>query len=602
MSDYEQIIYDKQGAIARVILNRARYRNAQSRLIREEMDEAFDRAVEDDEVRVIILSGAGDHFSSGHDLGTPPEKEDRARRPYAEGIGGEYKRSWDLNVANTLRWRDLPKPTIAEVQGFCIFGGWLIASAMDIIIASDDAKFLPSHLQYNSIPWDLGPRKAKEILFQSRFVNASEALELGFINQVVARDRLEAETMALAEKIAESDPFRLRMIKYSCNEMLDAMGFRTHIQAAHSNYMLLEVSGNVQPPEDEKAGKRRLPAVEQALRKDPALLGKKASEASSGGASGKTAAENGSPQAQGQTRTDGGAATVVAQENRLIVEHVLQPAILCRDLNKTMDFLQKAFGMYPSERVDIKNTGVNNAVYALGDMTFLELIEPYDPDCAAMRLLNRYGEGWHMLSVDLAEIDPAALDGRLHEIGVRTVRKEKPNPHVKAARHLHPKDTEGVLLLLALRSDRDDNGAWAGGAWREYVATNTRVVHSILGMSLATNDLEAAEIKYRALGFDFTDSFTDAGDEVLQATCPRGTFFQLRTPTSDDAPSAAAVRLRGSGLFHMALGVKDLEGARRSVEGAGGKIEREARIGDRRTFWTDPRTTLGAPLEFREIS
>ena len=83
-----------------------------------------------------------------------------------------------------IRWRDLPKPTIAEVHGYCIFGGWLIASAMDIIIASEDALFLPSLLQYFSVPWDIGVRKAKEILFQTRFVTAREACELGFVNSL----------------------------------------------------------------------------------------------------------------------------------------------------------------------------------------------------------------------------------------------------------------------------------------------------------------------------------------------------------------------------------------------------------------------------------
>jgi enoyl-CoA hydratase len=147
MSDYQQIIYEKRGPVAWVTLNRPRYRNAQSRLLREEMDLAFDAAVADSDVRVIVLAGAGEAFSAGHDTGTPEQRADEAQRPYPPGLPGQYQRGWDLNVANSMRWRDLPKPTIAAVQGYCIFGGWIIASAMDLIIAADDAKFLPAHFQ-----------------------------------------------------------------------------------------------------------------------------------------------------------------------------------------------------------------------------------------------------------------------------------------------------------------------------------------------------------------------------------------------------------------------------------------------------------------------
>jgi len=170
--DYKKVLYEKHDRIAKVILNRPRYKNAQSRLLLEEMDSAFADANADDNVRVIILSGAGDNFCSGHDLGTVEEKEDQERRPFPKGMRGEYMRSRQMFLDNTLRWRDLDKPTIAQVHGLCIFGGWMFAAAMDLVVASDDAKFLPALLQYFSIPWDMPPRKAKEILFQSRFVSA----------------------------------------------------------------------------------------------------------------------------------------------------------------------------------------------------------------------------------------------------------------------------------------------------------------------------------------------------------------------------------------------------------------------------------------------
>src|SRR6202795_18516 len=192
----------------------------------EEMDHAFAAANADDEIRVIILAAAGDTFSSGHDIGTREEKEDMRRRPFPKGVRGEYALSRHLFLDTTLRWRDLDKPTIAQVQGMCIFGGWMFAAAMDLIVASDDAKFLPALMQYFSIPWDMSPRKAKEILFQSRFVDAEEAERLGFVNIVVPRAQLEEETTALANRIAESDRFTLRMVKWAVNSAQDAMGFK----------------------------------------------------------------------------------------------------------------------------------------------------------------------------------------------------------------------------------------------------------------------------------------------------------------------------------------------------------------------------------------
>ncbi len=267
MEDFKHIIYDTEGSLARVRLNRPRYKNAQSQIMLEEMDAAFARAVEDKQVRVIILSGEGEHFSSGHDLGTQEEGEDQFRRGYAPGPSGVYDRMDKIYLEYGLRWRDLPKPTIAMVQGYCIFGGWQIAASMDIVMAAQDALFLPGFVEYFSVPWDIGPRKAKEIIFQNRFVTAKEAMDLGFVNQVVAKENLEQETLALAKNIAETPPFLIRMAKVSINEAQDAMGFRVALQAALVNFILLAHSGDLLSMEEAAAGKRSLSPVDQALAK-----------------------------------------------------------------------------------------------------------------------------------------------------------------------------------------------------------------------------------------------------------------------------------------------------------------------------------------------
>jgi len=262
---FHDLTYAVNGRVANVTLNRPQYRNAQSRRLLEELDQAFATAVADHDVRVIVLRGAGDHFSSGHDLGTEEELADREARPWPPGQLGEQQRSWELNVANTLRWREVAKPTIAAVQGFCIYGGWMIASAMDLIVAADDARFLPAHFQYFSVPWDLGPRRTKELLWKAEFLDASEAHELGLVNHVVSRPDLDTFTNDLATQIARQDPFVASMIKRSVNEMQDHMGFRSAITAAHATYMQIQGAGKVVPKGEE--GKiRRLPAVNRSLK------------------------------------------------------------------------------------------------------------------------------------------------------------------------------------------------------------------------------------------------------------------------------------------------------------------------------------------------
>ncbi len=237
-SEYRQITYEQHGRVARIVLNRPRYRNAQSRILLEELDHAFGYAEEDDSIGAIVLAGAGDHFSAGHDLGTPEEMADREERPIEEGLRGKYRRGFDQNIDKSLRWRNLPKPTVAAVQGYCIFAGWIISSAMDVVFAAEDAMFLPANFQYFSVPWEMHHRKAREILFESRFVDAQEALDLGYVNRVFPKDKLEEESMAYAERVAANDPFQLRMIKLAINQMQDSQGFTQHIQGAFPLYNL----------------------------------------------------------------------------------------------------------------------------------------------------------------------------------------------------------------------------------------------------------------------------------------------------------------------------------------------------------------------------
>ncbi len=261
--ELQDVQYAKDGPVAIVTLARPRYRNAQSWRLLDELDEALECAQADREVSVIIVRGEGDHFSSGHDLGTPEQIADvKARGIPRVGIA-EYEAFRRYNLDLTLKWRNLPKPTIAMVSGYCIYGGWMIAAAMDVVFASPDARFLAGQVEYFSIPFDVGFRKAKELLFESRLIDAEEARALGFVNRVYPAEELERETLAWARRVAEQGYGTLRMAKLATNKIQDQLGFTAAMEAAFADFLVMSRLGGhpTELPEE-----RRLPGVGLALR------------------------------------------------------------------------------------------------------------------------------------------------------------------------------------------------------------------------------------------------------------------------------------------------------------------------------------------------
>lgn len=265
--EYKHIIY-QPGKVARVILNRPRYFNAQSHIMRVEMDDAFAKAAGDESVGAIILSGAGEHFSVGHDVGTQEELADQEqRKPYKDRYR-KYDTVRASCMENSLRWHNLPKPTIAMVHGYCIFGGWIFAASMDLVFAAEDALFLTSHTQFFTVPWDIGYRKAKEILFEHRFITAWEAYKYGFVNRVYPREKLEQETLAYAERIADNwlkDPLHIRNVKFSINHMMDTLGFSTEVGAAYQSYFIAKEPGSPERKRDDKGGVANTKLAKQNL-------------------------------------------------------------------------------------------------------------------------------------------------------------------------------------------------------------------------------------------------------------------------------------------------------------------------------------------------
>lgn len=262
---FENVIYEATDRVALITLNRPKYRNAQSYPLLDELDAALEKAAADPEVRVAVVRGAGGNFSSGHDLGTPEQAAWREEHGIpATGTGlAWYDNFRHYNYDLTIKWRNLDIPTIAMVEGYCIYGGWMIAAAMDLVFAADDALFLPALLEYYSVPYDIGAKKAKEFLFENRFMPAEEAKDLGFVNRVYPAADLEAETMRYARRVAEGSPWILRMGKVATNRAQDLMGYTNSVDAAFADYVVMSSHrGNARAEGQE----RRLGGVDLALR------------------------------------------------------------------------------------------------------------------------------------------------------------------------------------------------------------------------------------------------------------------------------------------------------------------------------------------------
>lgn len=226
------ILYEVKDRIATIGLNRPEAANAQSMALLDELDAAWTRAAEDEEVKVIVLRAEGRHFSAGHDL------KDRWPAPDEITLEWIYRAENRRYLDYTLRWRNTPKPSIAAVQGRCIAGGLMLCWPCDLIVAAEDALFSDPVVQmgiggveYHGHTWELGPRKAKEILFTGRPLTAAEAEQVGMVNRVVAREELDSATRELAERIAQMPAFGLRQAKRAVNQSLDVQGFYAAIQS-----------------------------------------------------------------------------------------------------------------------------------------------------------------------------------------------------------------------------------------------------------------------------------------------------------------------------------------------------------------------------------
>jgi enoyl-CoA hydratase len=259
MPDYQYLTYEllDEGAIARIMLNRPRARNAQNRGLLVELDDAMLAAEADDQVRVVILGGTGPIFSAGHDLGSRESLAEREPGPgqhptfqrYGGTRGGAEQRTlqeWHFFFQNTLRWRNLRKITVAQAQGSVFAAGLMLMWACDLIVAAEGTVFadvVGSRLgmcgvEYFGHPWEFGPRKAKELLLTGDSIDAAEAHRLGMVSKIFPADDLSERTLEFARRIAALPTMAALLIKESVNQTVDNMGFYNALNACFTLHQL----------------------------------------------------------------------------------------------------------------------------------------------------------------------------------------------------------------------------------------------------------------------------------------------------------------------------------------------------------------------------
>jgi enoyl-CoA hydratase len=250
------------GKIVRIMLNRPETRNAQSRGLLVELDGALRTAEADDLVRVVILGGHGPVFSSGHNVGSKASIAEREpgpdQHPTYRSHGGSldnrqslesrYLQEWHFFLDNHLRWRNLRKVTVCQVQGPAFIGAAMVAWTCDFICAAEDAEFGDpaavrfgnDHGEYFAHPWEMGIRKTKEFLMLGDTIGAEEAYRLGFVTKVFPTDQLDDLTLEFARRLARVPSVTLMLIKEACNEVQDIQGFTNSLKAAFSIHHVMQ--------------------------------------------------------------------------------------------------------------------------------------------------------------------------------------------------------------------------------------------------------------------------------------------------------------------------------------------------------------------------
>ncbi len=237
--DYQTIVLAKKEYIAVLTLNRPEKLNAISSQMTEELVSALDDVDEDDQVRVLVITGAGRGFCSGADVGGMAG--DKQRTAGAVRGAEEIRQGLTRSAGRVIpKLQKMKKPTIAMVNGAAVGAGCDLSFACDMRTGSENARFMNAFIRIGLFPgWGgtwlyprvMGLGKALEYLFTGDFIEAEEAEKIGVLNRLVPADELEKETMALANKIANGPPIAIRLTKLQVYKGLD-MDLETALQMA----------------------------------------------------------------------------------------------------------------------------------------------------------------------------------------------------------------------------------------------------------------------------------------------------------------------------------------------------------------------------------
>jgi enoyl-CoA hydratase len=240
---YQTIELQSDGAVCIITLNRPNRLNAINSAMLDELQHALDAIEHDQDVRAIVVRGAGSSFSSGFDL-----QEQMQRRPV--GVA-PWREILDRDFGAVMRFWHLSTPTIAAVHGYCLAGGCELALACDITLAADDAIFGEPELKFGAgivvmlLPWLVGPKLAKElILTGADRIPAQEALRIGLINRVLPAAELEGAALKLARHIAAIDPMLVKSTKRAINRTFEIMGMMEALEAALDIDLAIEGQGS----------------------------------------------------------------------------------------------------------------------------------------------------------------------------------------------------------------------------------------------------------------------------------------------------------------------------------------------------------------------
>jgi enoyl-CoA hydratase len=227
MSDV--VLYETRGPAAWITLNRPEKLNALNGAVLEALNTSLDRALADDDVKVVVLTGAGERaFSAGYDLSAEAAHSEIPAHTWHEVLG--------VDIDATMRVWSFPKPTIAAVVGYCLAGGCELAMACDLIVTGESGQFGEPEIRYGSgpvtllMPYILGQKKTNELLFTGDMIDAAAAERAGLVNRVVPDDQVESEVEGLVRKIAPTPLPVLRLTKIALNRAYEAMGLQEAVK------------------------------------------------------------------------------------------------------------------------------------------------------------------------------------------------------------------------------------------------------------------------------------------------------------------------------------------------------------------------------------